>query len=159
MTNQYPPTHAQYVASHRHHAANMGAALGMVAAIGMIALGVVSLPATYISLFVAPLVLFAGAAIGMATMAVAGSLYASATYSQRYRNEFARAREMTQTLAEDPDLPPVPAPERVAEPGLLVPPEPPAPSRSWTALFHRHESQGDRVLQEQMDASGTMRGV
>lgn len=159
MTNQYPPTHEQYVASHRHHAANMGATLGMVAAIGMMALGVVSLPATYISLFVAPLVLFAGAAIGMATMAVAGSLYASATYSQRYKNEFARAREMTQMLAQDPALPPVPALERAPEPELLLPPEPPAPRRSWTALFHRHDSRADQVLQQQIDAQENVRAL
>ena len=148
MANQYPPTRDEYVASVRHQAANLGGALGMAAAIAVVATSGVGF--NLLTVLLAPMALFVGAGIGMATMAVAGSLYAGASYRSRYGKEFTRARELAATLAEDPLA--TPAYPRLQEQALAEMPDmlPPEPVRkhSWASMFHRQESHAQRVIDD-----------
>lgn len=148
MANQYPPTRDEYVASVRHQAANIGGALGMAAAIALVATSGVGF--NLLTVMLSPMALFVGAGIGMAAMAVAGSLYAGATYRSRYGKEFAHARELAAAMAEDPlatpNYPPLQE-QALAETPDMPPPEP-VRKHSWASMFHRQENHAQRIIDD-----------
>lgn len=147
MANQYPPTRDEYVASVRHRAADIGGALGMAAAIALVATSGAGF--NLLTVMLSPMALFLGAGIGMAAMAVAGSLYAGATYRSRYGKEFARARELAAALAEDPLA--TPASPRLLEHTLAedAAVSPPAQNR-WSDRLVPADGFADRLLEEEV---------
>ncbi len=149
ITNQYPPTRKQYVASYRHEGAKLGGALGLAAGVATVVALAGAFTASYFTLFTIPLVVAGAGAIGAVASGMAGAAYGGMTYKRRYAKEFAQGREVAAMMAEDPQrtsaTPLPPEPELTAQ-----------PSRSWASMFQRHAgaeefSHVERLQEEQRE--------
>lgn len=152
MANQNAMTRNEFVTAHRKRAEDMGAALGVLTGIGLIATGTVALSPGFLSIFIiTPLLVYGCTALGALGMSLLGGAYAEGAYSRRYSEEFKKTRALANAIAEDPQI--TPASPEIAEPiseELLLPPLPlpPPEKKRWTDMFHRHDSHAEDVLLE-----------